>query len=296
MDRFLELDPEYCDRETARFHIVPIPYEGTVCFQKGTARGPEAILEVSDQIEHMDEEFQIEYFKEGIATWPYLPPQFSPEAEINLIEQEIGARDLFRPDRFPIFLGGEHSITPPLVRVAAQKYPNLSVLQFDAHSDLRNEFEPGGIWSHACAMRRVLETTPHLVQVGIRSFSEEDPVACPDRVKKFITPNMIEDDFAGSLAAILAQLTDHVYITFDMDAFDPAIAPGVGTPEPGGLTWRQCTRILRAVFESGKTVVGADVMETMPLNNGKGTEYVAARLVEKIITYATAKSANRRIS
>lgn len=287
MDRFLELDPEFCNRETARFHIIPVPFEGTVCFQKGTARGPEAILEVSDQLEHFDEEIRIEYFREGIATWPYLPPRIDPSEEIEQIERVMAARDLFRPDRFPIFLGGEHSITAPLVRLAAKKYSDLSVLQFDAHSDLRNEFGPGGIHSHASVMRRVLETTSSLVQVGIRSFSEEDPIACPDQVKNFITPIMIEDDFEGSLERILSRLTDRVYITFDMDAFDPAFAPGVGTPEPGGLSWRQCTRILRALFESGRSVVAADVVETMPLNNGKATEFLAARLVEKIITYAT---------
>ena len=134
-------------------------------------------------------------------------------------------------------------------------------------------------------MRRVLEITPHLAQVGIRSFCETDLVECPEQVQRFITPVMLEENFDDSLGRIIDFLTDVVYITFDMDAFDPAVAPGVGTPEPGGLTWRQVMTILRRVF-AAKRVVGADIVETMPLGgNFVTTEFLAARLAAKIMNF-----------
>ncbi len=283
---FLSLPDEQTDPETARFVILPVPYEGTVCFESGTARGPQAILDVSDQIEHFDEETFCSFAQKGIVTLPSLtlPPQ--PPQALDTIYRAVCEHDLFRPGRFPIVLGGEHSISGPVIRRAAEVYSDLSVLQFDAHSDLRDTFEPGGKSSHACVMRRLLEIKPQpkLVQVGIRSFCELDLVECPEQVKRFITPTMLEDNFEGSLARILDSLTKNVYITFDLDGLDPSIAPGVGTPEPGGLTWRQALRIIRAVSQT-KRVVGADVVETLPLAGEIVTEFIAARLIAKIMTY-----------
>ena len=282
---FLELSPEYRDSNQAKFHLLPIPYEGTVCFESGTAGGPDAILDVSDQMEHLDEETHRLIYLPGIFTHLPIPPAESPGQEMDRIAAVVRNGDFFRPGRFPIFLGGEHSISAPLVGAALEKYPGLSVLQFDAHSDLRDTFPPGGRYSHASVMRRILEMTPNIVQVGIRSFSELDLEECPGQVENFITPAMIEEDFNASLRLILSRLTDTVYNTVDMDAFDPTCAPGVGTPEPGGLTWRQVTRILRAVSES-KKVIGADVVETVPLGRGHVvTEFMAARLVGKIMAY-----------
>lgn len=286
MKTFLDLPSELCDPTTARFHIVPIPYDVTVCFQKGTFWGPDAVLDVSDQMEHIDEETFVDFTQFGIATWPAIQPAATPQAERLHIEETVRCYDLFRPDRFPLFLGGEHSISAPLVKLAAERYKDLTVLQFDAHSDLRNEFGPFGPYSHASVMRRIMEYGPQIVQVGIRSFSQEDLEECPEQVHCFITPLMLEERFSDVLALLLDRLSDHVYITFDMDAFDPSIAPGVGTPEPGGLTWRQVTRILRKVF-SKRTVIGADIVETLPLSSGlKTTEFIAARLAAKIMTYS----------
>lgn len=286
MNTFLSLPNEQTDQATARFVVFPVPYEGTVCFQGGTARGPQAILDVSDQMEHIDEETLCLFAQKGIATLPPLTFPDDPQQALDSIYRAACDYDLFRPGRFPIVLGGEHSITGPLIRRAAEVWPELSILQFDAHSDLRDTFEPGGKSSHACVMRRLLEIRPQprLVQVGVRSFSELDLVECPEQVKRFITPAMLEDDFESSLTRILDSLTKNVYITFDLDGLDPSIAPGVGTPEPGGLTWRQAVRIIRAVSQA-KRVVGADVVETLPLPGQIVTEYVAARLVAKIMTY-----------
>lgn len=288
---FLNLPEEYTGKN-ARYVIFPVPYEGTVCFEKGTENGPQQILAVSDQMEYIDEETLCEFWRPGIRTLSPLPPQPTPREEIEAIEQRILDEDLFKKDRFPIMLGGEHSVTAPMVKAAASRYSDLSVLQFDAHSDLRDSFPPGGKDSHASVMRRVLEITPNLVQIGIRSFSEEDLVSCPNRVKNFITPVMVEDDFEKVLCTILTRLTGTVYITIDMDVFDPAFAPGVGTPEPGGLTWRQVTRILRRVFAE-KTVVGADVVETAPVPGSVVTEFLAARLTAKLMTYHQISLAKR---
>ena len=285
---FFQLDSEFADPKTARYHIVPIPYEGTVCFLHGTAQGPTAILKVSDQMEHFDEETFQEYFRAGIATHPPIPGAKTPKLQMRRIYETVKKLDLFTENRFPIFLGGEHSVTTPIVRVAKERYENLSVLQIDAHADLRQEFT-GGTDSHAAVMRRVLEITPHLMQVGIRSFSAEEYRQCPERIRRIITPKMVADDFQFALDRILYGLVGNVYITIDMDGFDPSFAPGVGTPEPGGLSWNQVIAILKRVFRE-KTVIGADIVETMPLGGVGGggniiTEFLAARLAGKLMAY-----------
>jgi agmatinase len=285
---FLELPAEYTGLD-ARYVVFPIVYEGTVCFRKGTGQGPERILAVSDQMEYIDEETCIEFWKPGIRTLSPLPPEPTPCREMETIYERAVQEDLFAENRFPIILGGEHSLTAPIVRAAAEKYPDLSVLQFDAHSDLRDSFPPGGRDSHASVMRRVLEITSRLVQVGIRSFSEEDLISCPEQVKRFITPAMLDEDLDAVISLILKRLTGPVYLTIDIDAFDPAIAPGVGTPEPGGITWRQITKILRAVFSERK-VIGADIVETAPIPGQVITEFLAARLVAKLMVYDQAPS------
>jgi len=303
---FFNLPAELTDLYAARFHIVPIPYEGTVCFMHGTANGPDAILDVSDQMEHIDEELQNEYWRAGIATHDPVPSADTPAEQMSRVYDV--AASIFQPGRFPIFLGGEHSITPPIVRAASERYKNLSVLQFDAHADLRDEFtggiptktpgntggiptntpsNTGGKFSHASAMRRVLEITPYLTQVGVRSYSVEELRECPEQIANLITVPMLETEggMRKAIQRILDRLTDTVYITFDIDAFDPAFAPATGTPEPGGMTWRQATTILHEVSRA-KNVIGADVVETAPFQNGNIiTEFLAARLVGKIMAY-----------
>ncbi len=286
---FFQLEPEFRDPQTAKFHIVPIPYEGTVCFLHGTAKGPAAILDVSDQMEHFDEETLQEYFRAGIATHPPIPAAETPPLQMQRIYETVRKLDLFTHGRFPIFLGGEHSITAPIVRAAVEKYEDVCVLQFDAHADLRHEFT-GGVHSHAAVMRRVSEITPHLVQVGIRSFSAEEFQQCPERIRRIITPKMIQDDFQFALDRVLYGLRGNVYITIDVDGFDPSQAPGVGTPEPGGLSWIQVIAILKRVFKE-KRVIGADVVETAPLGGDNIiTEFLAARLVGKLMAYEFAKN------
>ncbi|MDR0326919.1 MAG: agmatinase [Planctomycetaceae bacterium] len=284
MRSFLSLPLDLCDPSTARYRIIPVPYEGTVCFLGGTAKGPDAILDVSDQMEHFDEELLIDFTQQGIATLPPIPSADTPEKMFDSIYQTVKQESYFQAGKFPIFLGGEHSITPPIVRAAAECYGKINVLQFDAHADLRDSYT-GGKFSHASAMRRVLEVTSQLVQVGIRSFSHEEYRDCPQQISRIITPRMIRQDEEHCVAKILDSLAEPVYITVDIDVFDPAFAPATGTPEPGGLDWFQVTNILRRVCET-KNVVGADIVETAPFGNGNViTEFLAVRLAGKIIAY-----------
>ena len=281
---FFQLPQRRSDPETARFLVVPIPYEGTVCFMPGTANAPEVILAVSDQVEHFDEETLCDFTEYGVATLAPIPSAGTPEEQYRRIYETIKFHNIFRPERLPIILGGEHSITPPIVQVASETYPELSVLQFDAHADLRNEYL-GCRYSHASAMRRVLEHTPHLVQVGVRSFSGEEYHDCPQYIERLITPLMLEQDFSYCIDRILAGLTENVYITIDIDALDPSEAPGTGTPEPGGMRYRQLTAILKKVCVE-KNVVGGDIVEVSPLGNGNVvTEFLAARLAAKLMAY-----------
>jgi agmatinase len=292
---FFSLPVDLCDPLSARYRIVPIPYEGTVCFLPGTAQGPEAILDVSNQMEHFDEELLCDFTRSGIATFPPIPAADTPEKMFDRIYQTVKQEAYFQPgsptpNKIPIFLGGEHSVTPPIVSAAAECYGTISVLQFDAHADLRDSYT-GGKFSHASAMRRVLEITPHLVQVGIRSFSEEEyqvrrQTADGRRQQNFfITPQMLRQNEDRCVQTILDSLSELVYITVDIDVFDPSFAPGTGTPEPGGLDWFQVTHILRQVCQK-KTVIGADIVEVSPLgNNNVITEFLAARLAAKIIAY-----------
>ena len=283
---FLSLPSNRCDPTTARYRIIPVPYEGTVCFLGGTAKGPDAILAVSHQMEHFDDELLCDVTRHGIATFPPIPPADTPEMMFYRIAQTVKQESYFQPGKFPIFLGGEHSLTPPIVHTAAECYGSISVLQFDAHADLRESYT-GGRFSHASAMRRVLDITPHLVQVGIRSFSEEEYQECPQQIAALITPRMLLQDTDRFLKKILDSLTDQVYITLDIDVFDPAFAPATGTPEPGGLDWFQVTSIIRRVCEE-KNVVGADIVEVAPFGGQHViTEFLAARLAAKFIAYST---------
>lgn len=248
------------------------------------------MLAVSDQMEHFDEEKFVDTSQFGIATLPPILPADTPEEEFARIYQTVKERELFRDGVFPIFLGGEHSITPPIVKSLVETYrcrtqaEPISVLQFDAHTDLRESYT-GGKYSHASAMRRVLDWTEHLVQVGIRSFCEEEFLHFPERIRRVITPAQLAEDLPDCLERIRHGLTENVYITLDIDVFDPAFAPGTGTPEPGGLDWRTVTALLRDVCET-KNVVGVDIVEVSPLGgNNVITEFLAARLVEKIIAY-----------
>ncbi|MFP3938085.1 MAG: agmatinase [Phycisphaerae bacterium] len=278
---FLDLPAEYSDPQRSRYVVLPIGYEGTVSYEAGTADAPEAIIAASCQVELFDEELGGEFYEPGIATHPPIESADTPAEQIDRVRKV--AEPIFRDGKFPLALGGEHSVTVGMVRAAAEVMDDISVLILDAHGDLRDEYE-GEKLSHACVAARVLASTDKLCQVGIRSYSREEYEAHPERVRSFITPALLESD-PNWIARALDMLGGRVYVSVDIDALDPSIAPGTGTPEPGGLAWKQVLQLLREVC-SKREVVGADVMEVRPLPPSRLTEFVAARLAYKIIAYS----------
>ena len=277
---FLGLNGSRSDPATARYAVLPVPYEGSVTYKAGTAAGPAAILEASQQVELYDEEFNAEFVGPGIATYPAVETGGSAARQMSRIAR--AARPILSAGKFLLALGGEHSITVPLVEACVEEFGPVSVLQIDAHADLRDTYQ-GSKRSHACVMRRVLETTAKVCQVGIRSFSREEADDCPEQAGLFITPRIIDTD-PDWIEKAIDRLGDPVYVTVDMDGLDPSIAPGVGTPEPAGLTWRQVTALLRRVCAE-RDVVAADLVEVRPIPPNHVTEFVAARLAYKIISY-----------
>ena len=280
---FLALPAEHSDPAASHYAVLPVPYEGTVSYKAGTSGGPMAILDASEQVELFDEELKGEFHHAGIATYPLVQPAAGPEEQIRRVR--AAASPIITAGKFLLTLGGEHSITQALVAEVAEAYGDISVLQIDAHADLRDEYE-GTPHSHACVMRRVLATTDRICQVGIRSYSREEAEQCPQQVADFITPELIAAD-PHWIERALAMLSETVYVTIDIDGFDPSIAPGTGAPEPGGLTWEQGRALLRRVCAE-RRVLAADIVEVRPIPPNHITEFLAARLAYKIIAYTQA--------
>jgi agmatinase len=272
--------PTPTDFEHARVVILPVPLDRTTSYVPGTRNGPHEILVASSHMELWDEETGTDVHSVGIFT---LPEMEFPFATMEEVMQEIRrvVDEIVRRDKFPVVLGGEHSITAPVVAACASKYPGLSVLQIDAHADLRESFM-GTPLNHACAMRRVLEYA-RTTQVGIRSLSPEEAAVAPTLATEiFYDFNMRQHD--DWIERIVESLSETVYITIDCDGFDPAIMPAVGTPEPGGLTWYEALTLLRRVIES-RRVVGCDIVELCPLPGNVAPNFLCARLIYKILTY-----------
>jgi agmatinase len=281
---FLGLDAADAAYDTARYAVLSVPYEATTSFRSGTRFGPRAILAASEEVEWFDEELGDEFHQCGICTMDPLGPDHSgPEAMQQAVYR--AARRVVRDGKFPLTLGGEHGITPALVRAVAARHKNLSVLQIDAHADLRDQYE-NTPYSHACAMRRVLETVDTIVPVGIRNLSREEHRFAQRAGIDLITARqcLASDEWIDHA---IDRLTPKVYVTIDIDGFDPAIAPGTGTPEPGGLDWYAVLALLRLVAAE-KTIVGADIVEVAPIPGQVVTEFLAARLAYKIIAYRQA--------
>lgn len=264
----------------ARVVVLPIPLDRTTSYVPGTRNGPHEILVASSHMELWDEETQTDVHGIGIYTMPEMEFPFAAiddvMAEIHRVASELVSRG-----KFPFVLGGEHSITAPIVRAVADKYPSLSVLQIDAHADLRDTYM-GTPNNHACAMRRVLDYAT-TTQVGIRSLSPEEAKAIPSlKTKIFYDYNMREDP--EWIDRVVDSLGEHVYITIDCDGLDPAIMPSVGTPEPGGLSWYETLTLLRRVIES-RNVVGCDLVELAPLAGNVAPNFLCAKLIYKILSY-----------
>ena len=277
--RYLGLPDPFGALETARVVILPIPFDQTTTYTQGADLGPAALIEASRNMETYDIETGKETYRMGIHT---ADPILAKDSETMVSETKNQALAFLKQGKMVVGLGGEHAITPPLIAAYAELHENFCVLQFDAHADLVPAYE-GNPLSHASAMSRVNEIpqVSHIVSVGIRSMSAEE-LPFIDAPNTFFAHKIQEDD--AWMDQVIKQLSNKVYITFDLDAFDAALMPSTGTPEPGGLSWRQVTKLLKKVAES-KQIIGFDVMELCPIATMKSPDYLAAKLVYKILSY-----------
>ncbi|MCR4368695.1 MAG: agmatinase [archaeon] len=265
----------------SKIAIIPVPYDGTSTWGKGADKGPWALFEASANMELYDIETDSEVYQKGIFTDKPVSEKKSPEKMVAAVEKRVAGH--LKEGKFTVVIGGEHSVSPGAVAAHAKAFKNLSVLQIDAHSDLRPQYE-GTKNNHACAMSRIKEMCP-IVQVGIRSMCVEEK-AHMDTSRVFFA-HQIHASKTWQEDAI-AKLTDNVYITFDLDAFDSALMPSTGTPEPGGLDWNQVSTFLAKVFAQ-KNVVGFDVVELAPSKSNKAPDFVAAKLVYMMLSRKFAK-------
>lgn len=266
--------------EKARFAVIPVPYERTTSYMKGTAAGPDAVLKASPQLELWDEELGKETWREGILTLSAVDVGGGQEAFFKRLESYT-ARLLSSFKGVPFFIGGEHSVTQGLLPPFQRMYPDLSILHFDAHADLRAEYF-GTPRSHACALypaSRISRT----VQVGIRSVGHDERRRVDTGlVRTFLMHDNL--DIARLEKKVLRALSGTVYMTIDVDGFDPSVMPGTGTPQPGGFAWHDALRLFRAVCRE-KKVVGIDLVEVSPLKGSPVTEFAAAKLLYRLMGY-----------
>lgn len=278
---FLGLEEEHSRYDSAQFAILPVPYDSSASYMSGSRNAPTAIISASEHLEWFDEELHKECFQCGIATLDPIEPNLDGPKSMQDDLCEWAGR-VISDGKFPFALGGDHSITGGLVRAAWKAHPDLSVLQIDAHLDLRDQYY-GSSYMHACVMRRTTELGINVVPVGIRAVAPEEHEFLQGRHQQ---PVMARECHTQKdwMDRVLASLGETVYVTIDIDGFDPAHAPGTGTPEPGGLDWYQVTGLLRRVA-SQKKIVAADVVEVMPVPGQVVTEFLAARVVYKLICY-----------
>jgi agmatinase len=260
--------------------ILPVPYEATVSYGGGTARGPEAILRASTQVELYDEQLAREPFHAGIATDPMLDVRGSTQDVVRRIEGRLG--ELMDAGKWVVMLGGEHSITPGGVMAAAKRHEDLQLVQLDAHADLRQEYA-GDTWSHACAMARCLDLGVPLTAIGIRNYCVDEAAWIRQGIPGYRIIHAWEMEQESWIDRALDGLDEQpVYLTIDLDYFDPAIIPATGTPEPGGGTWWPTLRFLDRLIKHAN-VVGCDLVELAPSPGLHHADFTAARLVYKLI-------------
>jgi len=281
-DAYFGLTPAESEYHSSRVVILPVPYGGTVTYGGGTERGPEAIRVASQQVELFDEETRREPYRLGIHSAPAVV--FRGKDPTPMVEEvERRVRRYLGDGKFVVTLGGEHSISPGAVKAYAGRFPGLTVVHFDAHSDLRESYH-GTRHNHACAGARMREHA-RLIQIGIRSQSPEER-ALIDRgdVETVFAYQMAEGDWSGGVLAKIPEGAP-IYVTIDLDYFDPSIMPATGTPEPGGGEWYPTLRFLKRLSEKAR-VVGFDVMELAPVPGLHAPDFLSARLVYKLLAYS----------
>ncbi len=278
--QFLGIKQEEINYDNAGVVLVPFGYEGGVSYGKGTAMGPEAIFDASHHLEIYDEELDTEPCDIGICTVEAVKMPSDGTEMVQKIYQTT--KKMLSDDKFIVSVGGDHSITTGYSKALVEKYPILSVIQIDAHADLRHSYE-GSIYSHASTMARILEMTPHTLQLGIRSMSKPESLRVKNEQLSLYTMDMIRrDDF--SLESVIKNLPDPVFITFDVDVFDWSVVRSTGTPEPGGLLWSEAMKMLKSIF-ANKNIVGFDVVELAYNENDPNSAFAVAKLIYKMIGY-----------
>lgn len=281
MTSFLDMDEELYELEHARYVLLPVPYDGTSTFVKGADKGPQAILDASDSLELNDVQYQIEACNAGIHTDQHTYDLSSPDNMVQSVYQRV--KHFMEMQKFPILLGGEHSVSVGAIKAMSEQYEDLTVLQIDAHADLRDEYHDS-IYNHACVMRRAQDYA-RVVQVGIRNV-------CTEEMHNLVPENVFyAHDIYNTeewMDRAVERLTQNVYVTFDLDGLDPSILPATGTPLPGGLQWYPTLRFLDKVFRQ-RNVVGFDVVELCPQPDNKVSDVLAATLVYKMINMQEVK-------
>ncbi len=288
-DNFGLLEDEDSRYPSSRVAVLPVPFERTTSYGKGTTAGPAAILRASQAMELYDEELNAEPFRIGIATLPpFLPAAFDMSSALAELEDEALVH--LAAEKFLVTLGGEHSLTQATVRAARQAHGEIGVVQFDAHADLRQEFE-GTPYSHASVMRRIVEDGIPTLAVGIRSLSAPEAELVRRRDLPVVWGHQL-DRAEELFPRLLERLPEKVYLTFDIDYFDPSLVPATGTPEPGGGLWHPTLALLRLLFLE-KTVVAMDLVELAPIGGHPASDFLAAKLVYKSIGYLARIAATR---
>lgn len=278
MRNYGDFEDKYTDYRTAEIAILPVPYDGTSTWIKGADKGPEALLDASFNMEFYDIETGTEVYKKGIATLKPVTEDSTPEAMSDEVERRMDA--IIKDGKFPVMIGGEHSVSIGAIRAIAKNYEEFSVLQLDAHSDMRDTYE-GSTHNHACIMARAKEVATNVTQVGIRSTwpAEEGHNIDPERI--FYAYKIKEE--SGWEEKVSKQLCKNVYITIDLDVLDPAIMPSTGTPEPDGLSYRQVLNLLKRIIAE-HNVIGLDVVELCPNEINKAPDFLASKLIYQFLS------------
>ncbi len=277
---FCGLPDQFSTLKNSAVVLLPVPFDETSTWLKGADRGPDAIIEASRHLELYDRETDTEVYRKGI----YTAEAVRASGSASMIAEVYAKTDsLIHQGKFVVSLGGEHSISIGAIRAHAAFYQNMAVLHLDAHSDLRDEYE-GSRYNHACTVARIKETADKVVSVGIRSMSLPEREEIDESLVFYADYIHESKDW---ISETLAVLPEHVYITIDLDVFDPGILPSTGTPEPGGLDWYQVIKLLKAVSQKC-TITGFDIVELAPSDN-KAPDFLAAKLIYKLLSYKFAQ-------
>lgn len=281
--QFGDFEPEYTDPSAAAVTILPVPYDATSTWIKGSDKGPQAILNASCNLEFYDIETDSEVFRKGIFTEEAVEGYSDPVQMSHAVRNQVS--NIIKQSKFPVVLGGEHSVSIGVFEAMASTCENLTILQLDAHADLRDSYE-GSTHNHACVMARAKEYA-QIVQVGIRSMDScEKTNMDTDRI--FFAEDICNSRDREWICQVISLLTDNVYLTIDLDVFDPSIMAATGTPEPGGLDWYDVIALIRTVC-SKKILTGFDIVELCPRENMWSCNFLAAKLLYKTLAYKFCK-------